>query len=453
MRLFLLAIFLSALGLATFYLDGDPGNPNATSRVLPVITFFEEGTLQIDKYQELTIDKSKVGDHYYSDKAPLPTLLLIPVYGTLKVLGIAGNHESLNREPVYWLGGFLFGSLPMALFITLLVHQLIKQQDRFSPVFLAFLPVFGSFLFIFAGTFFSHWLAALLLLGAYLSIQQKKWILAGLLAGLAFMSEYPIGIALPIWAILIYLKEKDFQPVVRYVLGFAPALIGIMHYNYLITGSPFQFLYAYVAAADFVDPNGLIGFSYPHPKAIWDLIFSQYRGLLFYLPVLGLIVFIWIRNFNSSWKKVSHHYLFWIVVIYFLIICSHRMWWGGWSYGPRHLIPLAVLLLWEGTLFLSRQSFPKWIFWVASLMGLGCAWMAKITVAYAVPTEEMHPVTEYIFAKKYLNNIFNEQNLISHLGGSAQTAAWLWLGLLLSCVIALHLYYQKIKPENNYEPS
>ena len=58
--------------LSAYFLDAVP-SPNPTSRALPVLTIYEEGTYAIDTYEKFTMDKSFVNGHYYSDKAPLTT--------------------------------------------------------------------------------------------------------------------------------------------------------------------------------------------------------------------------------------------------------------------------------------------------------------------------------------------------------------------------------------------
>src|SRR5437588_7025723 len=85
-KFYFLFIFLN-LVITCFYIDLW-SNANTTSRILPVVSYFESGTFSIDKYQELTCDKSFIANHYYSDKAPLPTLLVLPVFGILKAAGI-----------------------------------------------------------------------------------------------------------------------------------------------------------------------------------------------------------------------------------------------------------------------------------------------------------------------------------------------------------------------------
>jgi hypothetical protein len=45
-------------------------DPNQNSRLNMVVAVVEDGTFRIDPYVSNTVDYAKVGDHYYSDKAP-----------------------------------------------------------------------------------------------------------------------------------------------------------------------------------------------------------------------------------------------------------------------------------------------------------------------------------------------------------------------------------------------
>jgi len=84
-RGFLLVFFFVNLLLASFFLDAWL-TPNSTSRGLPVLTLYEEGTLRIDTYSKFTVDKALVNGHYYSDKAPLSTFLVYPFYRVFRSL-------------------------------------------------------------------------------------------------------------------------------------------------------------------------------------------------------------------------------------------------------------------------------------------------------------------------------------------------------------------------------
>ena len=57
------------------------GGIHPVSRLLPVFSLKEDGNFQIDRYKDHTSDWSRTPDgHYYSNKAPGPTLLATPIF-------------------------------------------------------------------------------------------------------------------------------------------------------------------------------------------------------------------------------------------------------------------------------------------------------------------------------------------------------------------------------------
>ena len=71
--------FLLVLALCSWHLDTGR-NANTISRAAMVAALVEHGTLCIDPYEALTEDKALVAGHYYSEKAPLPALIVAPFW-------------------------------------------------------------------------------------------------------------------------------------------------------------------------------------------------------------------------------------------------------------------------------------------------------------------------------------------------------------------------------------
>jgi len=74
-----LIVFLSIIYTFPCWAD-----PNQNSRLDMAFAVVEDGSFQIDRFVWNTVDYAKVGDHYYSDKAPGTALLGIPIYAGLK---------------------------------------------------------------------------------------------------------------------------------------------------------------------------------------------------------------------------------------------------------------------------------------------------------------------------------------------------------------------------------
>lgn len=439
-----LLFFVLNLVISLFYIDTWQ-NGNTTSRVLPIISYFENGTFQIDKYQELTIDKSFINNHYYSDKAPLPTFIVLPVFGLLKSMGLIRSvNGSFMGTHVYALGTVLCSILPFVL-ILFLTFKKIFSNKGFSPVLLSTLPFYGSFIFIFAGTFFNHILSAMFLLLAYIYIKDKKYLIAGVFAGCAFLCEYIIAAVVFAWTIQIFCKERTIKSIVKLSLGVLPSVVAIMIYNYIFTGSAFTMLYKFHTQQDL---HTNYGFSHPSLESLWGLTFSDYRGLFFYTPFLiFVLIYIFKKAMKLSGKEIGtlliSNYLFIPSVVTLLLTASYFGWWGGWTYGPRLLLFMVVTLVYEGIIFLSKQSFSKPLFWVFILFGIITTFIDKATFLYSLPSETKHPFTEMIIPTFFSGNM-NSNNLLSLFFGISPAISFVvWCLLFVGLVFFLDSSFKK----------
>jgi hypothetical protein len=129
--------------LSAYFLDAVP-SPNPTSRALPVLTIYEEGRYAIDTYEKSTMDKSFVNGHYYPDKAPLTTWIVLPFYGVLKWLHVAEPASGRPRWlPATLLGDFLCGSVPFVLLVWLILRKVVRDVPAADAVLLCMLPLYG----------------------------------------------------------------------------------------------------------------------------------------------------------------------------------------------------------------------------------------------------------------------------------------------------------------------
>lgn len=436
------SIFLAANAmLSTYCLDSVP-SPNPTSRILPVLTFWEEGTYAIDKYEQSTMDKSFINGHYYSDKAPLSTWIVLPFYGVLRALNLTGT-DTYHRLPVALLGDVLCGSLPFMVLLWLVFRRLTREAPASNPVLLSMLPLYGSFVFAYSGVFMSHVLAGALLCGSYILLKQHTHLVAcGLLLGLAVLAEFPTALAIPIWALAIArVNRKD---LVWFALGGLPCALALLFYNHAITGSATTMPYAYIADNAFADMRTAYGITLPQVDALWGLLFSTYRGMFFYAPGLIVIALAYIaaRRLNVVRRDLLTP-LGALAVCYLLLISSYFVWWGGWAYGPRHLIPLAMLLFYEGMPRLAkRPALRSWIY-VLSAGGIGMVWISKATALYLMPEQFSNPVFELALPSFERGRLRHDAvpTLLFQL--DPMVAAWLWLGLFIATAAALHIFYAR----------
>lgn len=428
--------FIVNLFLSSFYIDVW-NNDNTTSRILPAVTFLEDNVYNIDKYKDKTGDISYVNGHYYTDKAPLPSILLIPILKGLKFLNIVTSDEngSYLSYKVYVIASFAFGSIPFSLIFVLFIRFAKIAREN---IWLLMLGIYGSFIFVYSGTFFSHVLTAFILLVTFILYERKKYVLAGFMGGLAFLTEYNIALLFIIWTVFDLVIKKDIKPILYFGLGSFPAIVFIAFYNYIITGNMFDMLYKY-CNFDNMDEN--YGFLYPTIESLWGLSFSVFRGVFIYAPLLFFIILSYfIQNKNKLMKFLYDNY-FISIIIYFLFIASYKYWWGGWSYGPRHLIPITVLIFFIG---FNKLNINRFIFvLIVFFLGIVPSFISKATVVYSVPTAVKNPFVDLIIPK-LLSGKFNENNLLTMLFGvNAGISFMVFSTIFLLVIFLLYIYGNK----------
>lgn len=390
-----MTFFLLVLGLFSWHLDTG-WNANTVSRAAMVAALVEHGSLCIDDYHELTDDKAFVAGHYYSEKAPLPALLVVPFWNIAVKTGIAqpGPHGALT-DGLLRLGGFLCGSLPLALLVLILFKQLRATRLPWPPAWLALLPFLGSFLLVYSGSFHGHLLAALMLVLAWLLRARGAHVLCGTLASAAVLCEYSLFVFPLAWLVQDTLT-REWRNLGALIFGGLPGLMLLAFMNLLVTGSPLMLPYSAVAAH--IDRSGgAFGLGGPSLAGLYGLLFSGFRGLFTHAPVTilcAIVACLAMKRHGIRWTLLHPLVLPSIVLV--LMIAGHSMWWGGWAFGPRHLTSVAALLLIAGIPRLPDRP------WADGALAWLCAWgvvvalAAKVTTVYSLPTEVLHPFREMI---------------------------------------------------------
>lgn len=405
--------------MLSLFIDRRP-NHQGLSRTLPVVTMIEKQSLCIDRYQELTNDKCFVQEHYYSDKAPLPTFIIIPGYALLNCLGLITadpNSHSLYNSPLLEItGAIIIGIIPSLILLLILLYHFVNAYkvpvEKAAAIVMGLF--YGSFLFLQSGTLFAHLIASLFIISALILYQHDRFFFAGLLAGLAILSEYTIGFFLLVIVMLHIQNKKRFGEILYLGLGILPALLFQLLYNYTITGSLFEMPYQNVMA-DYSQMKHHFGFSWPTWEAFIGLTVSPYRGLLFYAP--ATIIFLLLYFFDTSNNKIVGRIFnpfFIIPVLYIIVMSGYFSWWGGWCYGPRHLTSAYLILGLGATQFFKDKNYLLPLFRILSLMGLILGLMALNTYWQGLATHYPSPFSQRIvpaliaLVKEPMSEIANE---------------------------------------------
>src|SRR4051812_30341909 len=380
-----------------------------------LVRALSNGTAKIDPYHWETKDESWYRGHYYSVKSPVLPALTLPVYELLKANGGArwAYDTALNARmhrswrwrpsalpadlygsnrirtyhvrgrieaatPIIWVLG-LFGCVLPALGLMLLVR---RAGDRLEPGYgVAAAVTLGlcTMVLPFSTLYFSHVLAALLGFAAFAVLWRERdgegsrlllVALAGLLAGLAFASEYPLalgGAVLGVYA--LGARGARLRRGLTYAAGAVVGALPLFAYNLWAFGSVTHLSYANavkdqgITGHDVLGSNesGFFGVNVPSPRVALELLFSS-KGLLTLAPVLAMgvvgAVLIWRRGRRAEAATIGG-----LALVYLVYNSGYWLPYGGGTPGPRFLMPLVPFLALP--LALAYKRFPVTTFALA----------------------------------------------------------------------------------------
>lgn len=359
-----------------------------------------DGTAIIDDYAWESRDTSYTDGHFYSVKAPGMGFVALPVHLALTRAGAqdaaseiawsareagalrwyrAGvssdqyaNNLKLARAtrsrielytPYVWMLNIFVCVLP-ALAMMLIVRSI---GDSLAPGFGALAAVAagaGTMVLPFSTLFFSHVLSAALAIGAFALLWRERagpprllpLAAAGLLAGFAITTEYPLGLAAAVLGIYAVARDglRNRTAALRRgavyggaaVLGVLPLLL----YNLLAFGSIAHFSYENAVAVQGatghdvlgLNDDGFFGITTPTLGNAYELLFSI-KGLFVISPVLLLAAY----GLVLMWRGGRRPEVAVIVAIFMLYLIYNSGYWlpfGGGTPGPRFLIPAVPFL-------------------------------------------------------------------------------------------------------------
>lgn len=442
------ALFLLLLVCYT-YVFPRWADPNQNSRLDMVVAVVEDGTFQIDKYVHNTVDYAKVGEHYYSDKAPGAALLGIPLYAGMKVfldlpvmdslMNRLANNDAFKatlresgsgilKEKVRFALAqvvltFVVSALPSALLGVLLFRILAHFISAFWPCMVIVLG-YGLLTpaFAYASAFYGHQLSAALLFGAFYLVfttfypkssnfSLLRLLAVGLLLGYSVVTEYPallmVGI-LYLYALYVLYRQDRWLQIGWVTLAAGLVAAGWMGYNTAVFGGPLELGYSHSELWTQQHHTGFMSLSLPHIEAIWGITFGVFRGLFVLSPWLLLAL----PGFWLWYRSGEYRPEFWValasVLTIFLFNSSSIMWWGGFAIGPRYLLPalpfmvLPISFAWRA--WNPQLWFKAWLI-ISLIWSLLATW--GLTLAeQAFPSDAIrNPLLEYAWPNWLIGNI------------------------------------------------
>jgi hypothetical protein len=302
--------------------------------------------------------------HFHPNKPPGTSFLALPAYWMIyqveRALGIDPNRWwtiSINAWLTTICSVGLLSALGCVLFFRLAQEFAGGALWPAAAATLAF--AFGTTFFPFGTILFDHNLTAVLLLAAFYFLHRgataPTWLLAGLCAGLAAITNYVAAIAVVFLGLYALLTSRSTQAgrlfhvrrALLYSLGVLPPFLLICWYGWVNFGSPFKLANDFQNPL-FKDPGGALGMfrffqssadviQFAYVAAVLTL--SPYRGIFLLSPVLLMAVWgavLWLRekNFVAETRLCLAIFGF-----FFLVNCTFNGYHGGFAAGPRYLVP------------------------------------------------------------------------------------------------------------------
>jgi hypothetical protein len=354
---------------------------NTASRLMLTYALVDRGTLSIDGLDRQTGDIARYRDHYYSDKTPgLPLLAVGPYFFAKKGLGLP-DHPLDRPGFAYWPADYwatlgtsgLFSALTGWLLVGL-ARDLGCGPRRSAMIGLAY--GLATPAFAYATLAYGHQVAGFCLLASFALLGKEsgrpRWHAgaAGFLAGFAGVVEIQVG---PVSAILgFYLvglvvgKRRAVWSILTFGLGAAIPTLILLTYNQLAFESPWRMGYFYEVLDRFHQVHSSsnpLGMRRPDWSRLGELLWGERRGLIRFAPIVlltvpGLVVLVIRRRWGMAIATTS------TIAAVFLVNLSYPEWTGGWSTGPRLLVPL-----------LPFAMIP-----VAALLGVGGRWTSILVM-------------------------------------------------------------------------
>jgi hypothetical protein len=293
----------------------------------------------------------------YAAKAPGLAAWTLPAFLGLRASGKGMPSDDLRQT--LWLLTIWGAVLPAAV-VTLLVQHL---SDRLVPGYGSITAVTlgaATLVLPFASLFFAHMLTAALGFGAFALLAWKRHaprrlsalLLAGVLAGLAVVVEFPSVVLVSALAAYVLARKPRREGMLAYSIGVVVGVLPLLVFNQWAFGSMTHLSYA--GAIGGVNKEGLFGIGLPSFRVASELLFSTV-GLLRVAPVLSLAA-VGMALMYRRGERAEALFIAGLAFLYLSFNAAYETPFGGYSPGPRFLVPLIPFLVLP--LAFAYRSFP-----------------------------------------------------------------------------------------------
>ncbi len=204
--------------------------------------------------------------------------------------------------------------------------------------------------------------------------------------------------------VFLLLARKGMRTLLIALAAAVPPMLMVLINNLIAFGSPFSVGYAHLTSFEGMN-RGFFGLSFaPNPIVMAQMLFSQYRGLFFWSPVLLLAV-------PGMWALWTKYRTFAIAtgavfLVQLCVISSYSYWAGGSAIGPRHMVvtlPFIGIAVGYGIQRWGQRGYNAALF----LIGLSVLLIGLATLIDPGPEKSIPLPLEQYYLPKLLNAKFN----------------------------------------------
>jgi len=277
--------------------------------------------------------------HYSKYGLLLPLLSLLPVLVAQPIGALTGRVDLVEAAAAASIMPLVGGALAGALFV--LGRRLGAPQRAAALV--AAGTVLGTYLLPYGRDFFSEPLVALGLVVMVERALAGREQQAAVALALAILARPQSAAFAPLLLGFVALRGDGLRAIARTVPPLAVAALVTIAYNVHRFGDPLEFGYRPP-----VDP----GFTTPLLEGASGLLFSPEKSLVLFAPALVLAPFAFVTLWRRA--RMTAALLLALFAVTFVLAATWHSWQGGWSWGPRLVIPGVALALvalgpWIGT--------------------------------------------------------------------------------------------------------
>jgi hypothetical protein len=390
----------------------------------------------------------------YSAKAPGTSMLGAPFYLVAHWLGFQPDLDTLT---LYLR--FCVVLIPCLFFLYSLRRFLATLGVEDGPALALVGAVgVGSMIYTYSHMFAGHVLTAIFLFWAFAAVhlalrvhaqttyrRPLLFFAAGFCAVGSVALEYPMVLTLP--ALALYFLKLRARPR-DYLAAVAGALIptlAVMWFHQEAFGAPWRTPYSWLENTQFVKDidYGFMGLRAPRLENLAGSFLAPFNGMFFFAPWTALVVpavvsFFAVRRQRDPLTGAS----LLVLGLLTLFISCHSLWRGGWTLGPRYIVPFvpfaALFLALEAPSFGASRLW-RWLLAAGILASIAVTGASSL-VSQGFHTSFYNPLTEVVLpllAKGYstptLAHLLGLRGLVAML--PLLLAALLLLGFVLAPVL------------------